>query len=121
MFGAHCLSEGIPFVSKPEWYGPFPVPASEVHGDLLYEVNTQWVQKIKNDLKSIGAWDRSEASQSLLFAAWQAAAASGHIPGSGFIAFCHGSTLQFGSGVPERPLFSFLLSADIQTGMVCVD
>ena len=58
VFAAHMLSERKPFALHRE-YGGHPLPAGELSTNELYTHLGFFVAKIKEDLKNIGAWDRS--------------------------------------------------------------
>ena len=58
VFAAHMLSLKLPFELRSD-YGGHPLPAGEQPLAVLYEHCTFYVDKMRRDLKNIGAWDRS--------------------------------------------------------------
>ena len=58
VFAAHMLCLGLPFELRPD-YGGQPMPAGEQPAILLYDHLLFYVDKMRDDLKNIGAWDRS--------------------------------------------------------------
>ena len=58
MFAAWMLSSRKPFTLRQD-YGGHPLPAGELPVTILYEHLGVFVNKMKEDLKNIGEWDRS--------------------------------------------------------------
>ena len=57
-FAAHMLSGSLPFELRSD-YGGHPLPAGELPVSLLYKYMQFYVDKMKEDLKNVQAWDRS--------------------------------------------------------------
>lgn len=75
VFAAQMLSLGLPFELSAE-YGGHPLPAGELPVSMLYDHTQFFVDKLRSDLKNIGAWDRSlqhfVGSSSLVQVVWLA-------------------------------------------------
>ena len=58
MFAAHMLCSGLPFQLRDD-FGGHSLPAGKLDCSIIYKHIQFYVDKMKDDLKNIGAWDRS--------------------------------------------------------------